>query len=227
MPFGKYRDQPLTACDSGYLYWVLRECHNAPTDLIAAIRDEIARRQRTTATNQYTLSPLPARATRNAVLQLLSDLIAAGFRVVARGEGAVYCYGVNLPPALERRLKELHSAIDLMARLLRWKPSGEFRVTPASTLLSALAAQGIDAIAMPDGVITCKPAIPAQSPLHDGIAANASEIWFRAAVHMPLSGIQDYASVNGRAGAFDSAPAQCPPKKGRSRRAGRDNDKSK
>jgi hypothetical protein len=44
MPFGKWRGQPLSAIDAGYLDWLLRECTNLRPYLRAAVTAELESR---------------------------------------------------------------------------------------------------------------------------------------------------------------------------------------
>ena len=133
MPFGKHKGRLVTAVNTPYLSWLLRECHNASPALRAAVQTELARRaaaRRPPATLTPTPSANDATASRptvppaptgsanassanlngtvdhTAVLRLLSDLLDAGLRVVARGEGAVHLYGGALTPDLRDRLAQ-------------------------------------------------------------------------------------------------------------------------
>src|SRR4051812_32120423 len=103
MPFGRHRGCPLSSVDSSYLSGVARGCRNAAPDLLAAVQAELdcrrahAHRPASPVSMPRTTAAVPGEAPlavdHPAVLRLLADLIAAGVRVVCRGEGAIHCYG--------------------------------------------------------------------------------------------------------------------------------------
>ncbi len=186
MPFGRYKGQPLTACDTGYLHWVLHEAHNTSPALLAAVRAELDRRPAapvTPASRPGAGTPTADQDQAHA-LRLVSDLLRAGVRVVARGEGAVHGHGPQAP-ALRGWLASRHRVIDALARRTRWDERGRPRVTLASTLLAGLRAQGIRARALPGYRLAFDPGPPEDSSLAQALAGVRAEAWFRLAVGLP------------------------------------------
>ncbi len=196
MTFGKHQGEPVQHVPTSYLSWVLRVCHNVNADLRAAIGAELARRGigrrhlagRPDHPGEHVgpvAATLPVHAeARAAVFALLSDLLRAGIRVVARGEGCVHVYGGRLSPELRARLARQHGDLDGLVRLVRWSAPGQPRSTPATTVLARLRRDGTDITALPDGTLRVEPA-PATDPLAELTQGDRRELWFRLAAGVP------------------------------------------
>ena len=194
MPWGKFRGRPVTTVATNYLRWVLRTCLNAPSELRWAIQIELSRRaaiqadrtgQRLASTQTVpTPAPdLPPAVEPAAIMRLLADLLAAGVRVIARGEGSVHLYG-GLTPSLRDSLGRLHGDLDRLAAWVRWAAPTQPRVTPATQLMSRLAASGITLSALPDGTVAVSHR-QATDPLATLTPRGRGEVWFRLAAGLP------------------------------------------
>lgn len=161
MPFGKHRGQTLDQVDSGYLTWCVRECTTIDADLLDAIKAELARRrslgrerdddprarsqgqgQGQSQTQARAPLPVPPSATpsahdRAAVFDLLAHALAAGVRLIARGNGAIHCYGA-VNPDLRVRLARHYHHLDFLSGWVAWEAPGRPRHTPATALLARL-----------------------------------------------------------------------------------------
>jgi hypothetical protein len=77
MPWGRYKDQPLTDIESSYLAWVLEKCDHVAPALAGAITAELRSRFG---------PPPPPRGLRHACPDptLAVDIVSAGLKVLAR-----------------------------------------------------------------------------------------------------------------------------------------------
>ncbi len=198
MPFGKHRGRPLQSVDAGYLGWCLRECVTLDAGLRAAIGAELARRGKPVASgpagargHASRVSSPPARpagAGRDAVFGLLSELLAFGVRVVARGDGAVHLHGREagrLDTSLRARAALLHEDLDRLAAWVRWEHPGQPRRTPAALLLARLRASGTPAVALPGGGVVIPESPGGGCPLDTLSPGGRRELWFRLAANVP------------------------------------------
>ena len=194
MPWGKFRGRPVTTVTTSYLMWVMRECLNAPSELRAAIQIELSRRaaiqaDRTeqrldrTQTVPTLATDLPPFVDHVAICRLLADLLVAGVRVVARGEDSVHAYG-GLSRALRDNLGRLQGNLNRLAAWVRWSAPGKPRVTPATLLMSRLAAAGVTLTALPNGTVAMSPQ-PTTDPLAALTPRGKGEVWFRLAAGLP------------------------------------------
>ena len=212
MPWGRHRGRPVSAVDSSYLDWVLRECRNAAPALRSAAQAELDRRAAmrrlpsstpkstakltpitsTTAMPHQTCTPDVSTATKDlpplvdhvGIMLLLADLLVARVCIVARGEGAIHVFG-GLTPALRDRLARQHANIDRLVAWVRWSaPDHRLRVTNASQLMARLRSAGTTITALPDGTVAVSPRSTID-PLAALTTRARSEVWFRAAVGIP------------------------------------------
>lgn len=196
MPFGRHRGQPLGKVPDDYLAWLANQARNVdPVIREAAQRELFARGTTRDSCDHWTDRDRPARSARSvdlagvdraAIFALLSDLLATGCRVVARGEGAVHIYG-RPAPDLRVRLARHHAAIDALARHVRIDATGRPRVTPATVILARLRADGLTVQAMPGGAVAVEPT-PTVDPLAELTAGGRHELWCRLALGLPEPG---------------------------------------
>jgi hypothetical protein len=189
MPFGKFKGCPVRDVDAAYLRWCLRECHTLDADMRAAIEDELARRGavgNTQAGHDRERGDAPTGNDRAALFDLLSDLIAAGARIVAKGDGAIHLFAASaLTPDLRSRLRRLHADIDALARWVLYESPGRYRTTPAATLLARLRSRGVPVVALPGGSVVSSDFETGEDALAELSAAARREAWLRVAANLP------------------------------------------
>jgi uncharacterized protein (DUF3820 family) len=205
MPFGRYKGAALTTIPTGYLAWVAREVRSGPPGLLDAVNVELARRA--AAARCAAVPPPPstppadsaplANEVRAAAMALLSDLLAAGVRVVARGQGAVHFYG-RLSAALRARLARHYLDIDSLARLVRCDSQGRPRITLASTILAGLRWQGFRVEARPGFYLAIWPYPLPHLPLREECGGVWRELWFRCAVGLPDPDVREPSATSSR-----------------------------
>jgi hypothetical protein len=157
LEFGKHRGLPIEAVPTNYLTWLSNERRNIDMALRAAVINELHRRSelRAKVVRQPVAPPaahaVPTGADRRAVFNLLSDLLAAGVRLVSRGNGAVHIYNPSkLRHDLQTRLSTHLLDLDALVRHVRLEVDGSRRRHAGHEWLAGQLQSGVRVEARPD-----------------------------------------------------------------------------